>query len=736
MSGEDMGMAVRPWLVAAPGGAMPGRRGTRRGVLTAVAVAAAVSLTLPPADALAGGNPGAELVVVGTVERFELDAFGSGDGHIDPLTFVNTPEGAVQVPASALENVADGATVRVGLADSATVEVSEDGVDPVAPDGAAVTAESADAEAGADVTAVQVLTEPAANVTDTGAGVAVAAAATSAADSPHQVLVVVATPSGGSASSVSAADVAATVNGSVDAYWSDVTDGAVGFIATAYPSVVTTTTTPCSSGSVGTSFNFWNEVKAKTGFTEGAGKHLLVYFKTLAACGGIAGLGTIGGDGTSGGLVWTNGYNTTGVIGHELGHNLGLGHSQLLDCQDGGVRVLDAAASACTERSYSDTNDIMAVSWQNQGHLNASHLRDLGILDATSNPEPSDDGQVTLAPIALGTGTRALTLTRGGSRYVLEYRAAVGRDAWMSGLPGWGSLGVTVRKEFDPASLPSGSSFSDRESFLLDGRPATPDSSFGQLDAALPTGVWVDLAGGYLGVRVVSQDADGAVVEYRNGLADSDPRYVPPPRPELTVPQPWLRAGGITVSSYGPVVPMGWSWKVTRPATDPAAQASVSVNSSLKTGLASRAGSVRVFTATATALDGTVVSSRGATTASYRSDASGSTMKYGGSWTMSFPSTSLGKAIHRTTRKGAFATALVRGSSVGILLQRGARNGWVAVYVDGVKVGGVNMRGSGTATRMAYVVNFGSPGLHRVTVMNASGGTYGRMGFDGVVSLS
>ncbi|MFC6239173.1 zinc-dependent metalloprotease family protein [Longivirga aurantiaca] len=736
MSGEDMGMAVRPWLVAAPGRAMPGRRGARRAVLTAVAVAATLSLALPPADALAGGTPGAELVVVGTVERFEIDAFEAPEAHADAVTFVNTAEGAVQVPASALEHVEDGATVRVGLADSPTVEVSENGVDAVAPDDAVVTAESADAEAGADVTAVQVLAEPAANVTDTGAGVAVAAAATSAADSPHQVLVVVATPSGGSASSVSAADVAATVNGSVDAYWSDVTDGAVGFVATAYPSVVTTTTTPCSSGSVGTSFTFWNEVKAKTGFTEGAGKHLLVYFKALPACGGIAGLGTIGGDSTSGGLVWSNGYNTTGVIGHELGHNLGLGHSQLLDCSDGGVRVLDALASACTERSYSDTNDIMAVSWQNQGHLNASHLRDLGILDAASNPEPSDDGQVTLAPIALGTGTRALTLTRGGSRYVLEYRAAVGRDAWMTGLPGWGSLGVTVRKEFDPASLPSGSTFSDRESFLLDGRPATPDSSFGQLDAALPVGVWIDLADGYLGVRVVSQDADGAVVEYRNGLADSDPRYVPPPRPELTVPQPWLRAGGVTVSPYGPVVPMRWSWKVTTPATDPAAAASVAVKWSQKTGLASRTGSVRVFTATATALDGTVVSARGATTATYRSDASNPTMKYGGSWTMSFPSSSLGKAIHKTTRKGAFATALVRGSSVGILLQRGGRNGWVAVYVDGVKVGGVNMKGSGTATRMAYVVNFGSPGLHRVTVMNASGGTYGRMGFDGVVTLS
>lgn len=699
----------------------------------AAALAAVVGAGLPAAQAASS----TELVVTGTVERFEVDDFAAGEGHADPLTFVNTPEGAVQVPAEALEHVEDGATVRVGLADSDTAEVSESGVDPVAPDDLPASADTTDAQAGAAVTDVQVLAEPAANVTDTGAGVAVAgAAATSAASSPHQVLVVVATPAGGSASSVSAADVAATVNGSVDAYWSDVTDGAVGFIATAYPSVVSTATTPCSSGSVGTSFDFWNEIKSKTGFTEGAGKHLVVYFRTLAACGGIAGLGTIGGSSASGGLVWTNGYNTTGVIGHELGHNLSLGHSQTLDCTASGVRVLDASASSCTERSYSDTNDIMAVSWQNQGHLNASHLRQLGILDAASDPKPTDDGQLTLSPLALGTGVRALTLEHGAETYVLEYRAAVARDSWMSSFPGWGSLGVTVRKEFDPASLPPGSSFSDRESFLLDGKPATPDSSFGQLDAALPEGVWVDLADGNLGVRVVSTSAAGAVVEYRNGLASSDPRYVPPPRPDVSVPNPWLRAGAITSSPYGPVVPMRWTWRVTTPATDPAAQATTALSSALKTGLASRSGSVRVFTATATASDGSIVSSRGATTATYRSDASTPVQKYGGTWSMSFPSSALGKAIHRTTRKGAFATALVRGSSVGILLQRGARNGWVSIHVDGVKVGGVNMRGSGSSTRVAYVVNFGEPGLHRITVTNSSGGTYGRLGFDGVVVLS
>jgi len=44
--------------------------------------------------------------------------------------------------------------------------------------------------------------------------------------------------------------------------------------------------------------------------------------------------------------------------------------------------------------------------------------------------------------------------------------------------------------------------------------------------------------------------------------------------------------------------------------------------------------------------------------------------------------------------------------------------------------------GAPAPTRVAYVVNFGTPGLHRVTVVNSSGGTYGRMGFDGVITLS
>ena len=262
------------------------------------------------------------------------------------------------------------------------------------------------------------------------------------------------------------------VNNAVSDYWSTVTGGAVSFVATAYPTAVTTTTTPCANNALSDPWAFWDEVAAKTGWTQGAGKHLVVYFEKLAACGGTAGLGTLGNGVASGGMVWTNGHTSTGVLGHELGHNLGLGHSQELDCSLAGTRIMDAPAASCVARSYWDTHDIMAVSWWNQGFLNASHLRRLGVLEPGAETTPAASGQVTLAPLAGATGRRVLTLSDGATRYVVEYRAATGLDAWMATDPGWGAPGVTVRREFDPASVPAGMSFPLHASYLLDGDPA------------------------------------------------------------------------------------------------------------------------------------------------------------------------------------------------------------------------------------------------------------------------
>jgi hypothetical protein len=693
----------------------------------ATALVAGLGVPAASADALAG-VPGSTLTVTGTVERLELDDFDAPEHGHEAVTVVNSDRGPVQVPASALEHVPDGATVRVGLRSSADHRVDRAGVHPLTARSAAV---SDDPEAGPEVAGVQVVAAPTGSLTDTGAGATTVS--TAAATSVHSVLVVVATPAGGSASSVSASDVAATVNGSVDSYWREVTGGSIGFSATAYPSVVSTSSTPCSSGSVASSFTFWDEVKSKTGFTEGPGKHLLVYFRTLSACGGIAGLGTIGSDLSSGGLVWSNGYNTTGVIGHELGHNLSLGHSQTVSCTASGVRVTDAPASSCTERSYADTNDIMAVSWQNQGFLNASHLRSLGLLGGASEAAPTDNGTITLDPLAAGTGTRALTLTAGTERYVVEYRAATGQDAWMAGLAGWGSVGVTVRREYDTTKS-GASGFSARESFLLDGDPGTDDASFGALYPTLRVGQWVDLAGGNLGLRVVSQSSAGAVVEYRNGPPGTDTRYVAPPKPVLTVPVVKLMTGSVKRTSSGPVVPARWSWTVTTPATDTTAATVTSKKADVRA-RASTSGNPWAYRATATAVDGSVVTATGTAKGRYRTESPSSYVRYSKGWSKLSTSSGVGSAVRATSTRYAKVTLKVSGRGFGLLLQRGSKNGVAAIYVDGVKVAQLNLRSSSTATRVVFAKAFPKYGTHTVVIKNLSSGSRGRLAFDGLVRI-
>jgi hypothetical protein len=716
------------------GRGVPSSSGGRTVIALVAALTVLAGVGAPGAGALgaAGSDAfsGAPAVVTGTVERLHLDEFSAPAaqaGEEDVLTFVRTAGGTVRVPGSALAQVPDGATVRLGLASTRGLRLTPGGAVSFAPTGAAAT----DPEAGADVASVQVVAQRAAGAVDTGTSAAQPTAALEAGLAPHEVTVVVVRPSNGTAPTTSPSTVANAVSGAVSDYWSTVTSGAVSFVATAYPTAVTTATTPCSGSTVGDPWAFWDEVAAKVGWTEGPGKHLVVYFEKLTACGGTAGLGTLGSGVASGGMLWTNGHTSTGVLGHELGHNLGLGHSQELDCTLAGTRIMDAPAASCSARSYWDTYDIMAVSWWNQGFLNASHLRRLGVLEPGAEVAPATSGQVTLAPLSKATGQRVLTLSDGGTRYVVEYRAATGLDAWMATDPGWGAAGVTVRREIDPATVPAGMSFPRHASYLLDGDPRTDDPAFGQLSARLPVGTWMGLAGGRLGLRVVSQSAAGAVIDVRAGAGAPTTPVMSASGPVsatvVSTPRATVRVGSASSTRSLLTVPVRWTWtvKVGTGTTTKRLDRTLAVPVSGTTAASYRAS--------AASIAGTTLSPTGTAVARYLAEKPSTSVRYAKAWASSRASGATGSTLRRTTALRGKVSATVSGRSVGVLLQRGPANGRAAVYLDGRRVAVLDLRAGKASTRLAWASSLSTTRSHTVTVVNLSKGK--RLGFDGLVVL-
>jgi hypothetical protein len=714
------------------GRGVPSWSGGRTVIALVAALAVLAGVGVPGAGALgtAGSDAfsGAPAVVTGTVERLHLDDYSAtspAEHQDDLLTFVRTAGGAVRVPASALDHVPDGATVRLGLASTRGVRLTPGGAVSLT----ASAGDSRDPESGAEVASVQVVAGRAAGTVDTGTSAAQPSAALEAGLVPHQVTVVVARPSNGTALTTSPTTVANAVSGAVSDYWETVTGGTVSFTTTAYPDVVATTSTPCANNALADPWAFWDEVATKAGWTQGAGKHLLVYFERLASCGTTAGLGTLGNGAASGGMVWTNGHTSTGVLGHELGHNLGLGHSQELDCTLAGTRIMDAPAGSCAARSYWDTHDIMAVSWWNQGFLNASHLRRLGVLEPGAELAPATSGQVTLTPLSTGAGRRVLTLSDGATRYVVEYRAAVGLDDWMATDPGWGAPGVTVRREFDQASVPAGMSFPAHASYLLDGDPRTDDPSFGKLSARLPLGTWMGLAGGRLGLRVVSQNASGAVVAYRAGPgAPSTPIMSATggvSATVLTTPRASVRVGKVPTSRTSLTVPLRWSWSVV------VGSGSTTRRTDRTVPVPVAGSSATTYRASAASIAGTALSPTGSATARHLVEQRSPSVRYAKSWTTARSSTSIGSSVRRTTAARAKVTARVTGRSVGVLLQRGPSAGRAAVYIDGRKVAVLDLRSKKASTQVAWASTLSTSSSHTVRVVNLSTGK--RLGFDGLV---
>ena len=378
----------------------------------------------------------------------------------------------------------------------------------------------------------------------------------------------------------------------------------------------------------------------------------------------------------------------------------------------------------------------MGVSWNNQGFLNASHLRYLGLLDSTAEASPTDNGQVTLNPLSSRTGLRVLTLTDGNTHYVVEYRQPTGTDAWLSPTSGWGAPGVTIRREFDQTTA-AGQTFPANQSFILDGNPATADANFGGITTTFPVGYWVDLAGGRLGIRIESESAAGAVIDYRTGVAATDPRYSAPALPTVSTPIARLATGVVPATSSAPTVRINWRWTVTSPAPVGAAAVAPTVKTMLRPAVTGTSGWTAIaYRASAVGVTGQTVSTVGRANVIYRSDGARSVVRYSVNWHVTRSTTAVGHHLRTSASKGAAVNLTVTGRSAALILQSGSTNGWAAIWVDGSRVASVKMLSSSSVSKVAYVATFKTAGTHQVKIVNMSSGAHGVLGFDGMVVLA
>ena len=139
----------------------------------------------------------------------------------------------------------------------------------------------------------------------------------------------------------------------------------------------------------------------------------------------------------SGRAVWINGVFDEKVIGHELGHTLGLGHAHHLNCGVDASLVVRPCRVVVTGDFYA----VMGK-W-NMGHLMAMHKAQLGWITPVTHGSGAHEYDLT-AISQKGGALYAVKVVRGARTFWIERREGIGFDAAIASAAN-GKAGISIR---------------------------------------------------------------------------------------------------------------------------------------------------------------------------------------------------------------------------------------------------------------------------------------------------
>jgi hypothetical protein len=160
-----------------------------------------------------------------------------------------------------------------------------------------------------------------------------------------------------------------------------------------------------------------SEVYRQLGLSDWKERYLVI-LTPAAGCiwSGRAGIGSAS---SKGGVMVLHNTASAFVITHELGHTLGLGHSNLLRCSSGAT---DGAWSQnCKAVEYGGSIDVMG-NVETSSPLSTYHQWRMGLLEASEVKQSWLSENIELTASDVFGGTRAVFIRDGKSTYWIEYR--------------------------------------------------------------------------------------------------------------------------------------------------------------------------------------------------------------------------------------------------------------------------------------------------------------------------